>query len=161
MDPLRIYDYLVPSRRQLFDAVRPRTAEEYGRPFAIGLGTLGRTLTHIMICESTHALRIEGRPVPAYEQFPIQDEDPPPFSVLEAAWNQQAGRTRSVLAAVHDWNAAIEYRSMWGDPPPIIIPSAADLFTQLAFHEVHHRAQAMNMLRQLGVTLADIETTTR
>lgn len=160
MDPLRIYDYLVLSRQQIFAAVRPRTAEEYGRQFAIGLGTLGRTLTHIMICESTYVLRIEGRPVPPYEQFPIQDEDPPPFPVLEAEWNQQAGRTRAVLAAVGDWNAEIEYRSMWGDPPPIIIASAADLFTQLAFHEVHHRAQAMNMLRQLGAALDDIDYNT-
>ena len=157
MEPLKLYDYLSRSRQLLFDAVRPRTAEEYTRQFSIGLGSLGRTLTHIMICEYAYVLRIEGRPVPPYEQFPFQDENPPPFAALETAWTQQAGRTRDVLRSVHDWNAEMEYRSMWGDPPPIVVASAADLFTQLAFHEVHHRAQAMNMLRQLGVTPGDID----
>lgn len=28
--------------------------------------------------------------------------------------------------------------------------TARDIFTQLAFHEVHHRAQVLNMLRQVG-----------
>jgi uncharacterized damage-inducible protein DinB len=33
--------------------------------------------------------------------------------------------------------------------------SPADIFTQLALHEVHHRAQALNILRRLGVTFAE------
>ena len=31
-----------------------------------------------------------------------------------------------------------------------------DIFTQLVTHEVHHRAQALNILRQLGVKLEDV-----
>lgn len=157
MNPLKIYDYLVLARQRIFDAVRPLSAEEYAQQFPIGLGSLARTLTHIMICEYAYVLRIEGRPVPTYEQFPFQDENPPLFAALEAAWIAQASRTRGVLEAVRDWNADIEFRSMWGNPPAIVTASAADLFTQLAFHEVHHRAQAVNMLRQLGAPLPDID----
>jgi uncharacterized damage-inducible protein DinB len=36
----------------------------------------------------------------------------------------------------------------------IVTASAADQFTQLVLHEVHHRAQAMNMLCHLGVAVA-------
>ncbi|KAA0214533.1 MAG: hypothetical protein DYG94_10385 [Leptolyngbya sp. PLA3] len=34
-----------------------------------------------------------------------------------------------------------------------------DIFTQLILHEVHHRAQAMNMLRQFGVKAPDVDFT--
>ena len=157
MDPLKIYDYLALSRQRIFDAVRPLSAEQYSQPFPIGLETLGRTLTHIMICEWTYVLRIERRPVPPYEQFPFQDESPPPFATLEPAWTEQAGRTRAVLQSLRDWDEEIEYQAMWGNPPPIVTASAADIFTQLALHEVHHRAQLMNMLRHLNVALEDID----
>lgn len=156
MDPLTIYDYLVLARQRIFDAVRPLGDDDYLRQFPIGLGSLARTLTHIMICEYTYVLRIEGKPVPPYEQFLYQDEKPPPFDRLEAAWTEQASRTKVALSAVRDWNAQIEFRAMWGNPPPIVTASAAGLFTTLSLHEVHHRAQALNMLRQLGATLEDI-----
>jgi uncharacterized damage-inducible protein DinB len=39
----------------------------------------------------------------------------------------------------------------------IVTASAADIFTQLALHEVHHRAQAMHILTRLGVGVGDID----
>ena len=157
MDPLKVYEYLALARDRVFGWVRPLNAEQYAQQFPIGLGSLARILTHIMICEYAYALRIEGKQVPPYEHFPFQDETPPPFAALEAAWKEQAGRTREALAAVRDWNATIEYRSSWGNPPTIVTASLADMVTQLALHEVHHRAQAMNILRQLGIALDDID----
>jgi uncharacterized damage-inducible protein DinB len=57
---------------------------------------------------------------------------------------------------VKDWERPIEYRVTDDDgQAKIVTASAADLFTQLALHEVHHRAQALNMLRQLGARIAD------
>ena len=157
MEPIKIYEYLALARERVFGWVRPLSEEQYAQEFPIGLGSLSRILTHIMICEYAYALRIEGKEVPPYEQFPFQDETPPPFAALEAAWREQAGRTRAVLAAVGDWNVKREYRSSWGNPPPVVTASLADLVTQLMLHEVHHRAQAMNILRQLGVKLEDID----
>ncbi len=160
MDPLRIYDYLSLARQKVFDCVRPLSVEQYGSVLPIGLGTLGRTLSHIMICEWFYVQRIEQRAVPPYDQWPIQDEKPPAFTVLEPTWIEQAKQTRAALSAVRDWDAAIEYRTLSddeNDPPKIVTTSAADLFTQLTLHEVHHRAQAMNILRQLGVAIEDID----
>ena len=156
MEPQKIYDYLVLSRQRLFDWVRPLRAEQWSQEFPIGLGTLGRTLTHIMVSEWFYVQRMERREVPPYEHWPIQEEMPPTFEQLERAWNEQAEQTRRAISAICNWGEPIEYRSM-GGRPMIVTATAGDLFTQLALHEVHHRAQAMNMLRHMGVAAEDID----
>lgn len=158
MEPLRIYDYLSLSRQRILDWARPLSAEQYAREFAIGRGTLGRTLTHILGSEWYYVERMQGRDVPPYERWPIREEEPLSLAALEAAWSEQAGRTRAAVGAVRDWKAAIEYRIINDDGrPEIVTASAADIFTQLVLHEVHHRAQAINMLRQLGVKVGDVD----
>jgi uncharacterized damage-inducible protein DinB len=42
--------------------------------------------------------------------------------------------------------------------PVIFTATAVDIFTQLVLHEVHHRAQVMNMLTRLGVGVGDIDS---
>jgi uncharacterized damage-inducible protein DinB len=159
MDSLRIYDYLALARQRIFDAVRPLSAEQYAREFPIGLGTLARTLTHIMVNEWYYVQRMMEREVPPYNTWPISEKNPPAFGVLETEWKRQADETRAAIREVGDWNAAIEYCAM-GDgiePPVIVTCSATDIFTELALHEVHHRAQALNMLRHLGTVVGDID----
>ncbi len=161
MEPLQTYDYLTLARQRVFDWTRPLDEEQYAREFTVGLGTLGRTLTHIMISEWYYVQRIGERDVPPYEKWPIQQEDPPPFAALEATWTEQAGRTRAALGAVNEWSVDLEYHvTSDDDRPEIVTASAADLFTQLVLHEVHHRAQAMNMLRHLGVAVEDLDFNT-
>lgn len=155
MNPNRLYDYLVLSRGKIFDVVRPLSAEQYAREFPIGLNSLGRTLTHIMICEWFYVQRMLERAVPPYEQWAIQDEKPPAFNVLETAWLKQQDDTREAIGSIRDWDGRIEYPSLGGAKPMIITASANDIFTQLVLHEVHHRAQALNILRQLGITLKE------
>jgi uncharacterized damage-inducible protein DinB len=158
MDPLKTYDYLVLARKQVFNGVRPLSAEQYSRLFPIGFGTLARTLTHVMICEWMYVRRLQAKQVPPYSEWPIQDENPPPFAGLELAWNEQAVQTRAVLAAVEDWSAEVEYpKTLEDGRTEVMIASMGDIFTTLAFHEVHHRAQAMNMLRHLRVAMSDID----
>jgi uncharacterized damage-inducible protein DinB len=161
MQVLKTYGYLTRSRERIFDRVRSLSAADYAREFPIGLGTVGRTLTHVMICEWTYVERIAGRDVPPYAEFPIQDENPPPFAALEEEWIAQAARTHAVLSEVKDWTAELEYRTVADiGPRKIVTATYDDLFTQLAFHEIHHRAQVMNILRHLGITLEDIDYNT-
>jgi uncharacterized damage-inducible protein DinB len=158
MEPLKIYDYLVLARQRLFGWVRPLSAEQYSREFSTWTRTLSRTLTHTMTSEWYYVQRMQGREVPPYEKWPIREEEAPSFAELEAAWAEQARSTRAALGAVRDWNANLEYRVTGDDGrPAIVTASAADIFTQLVLHEVHHRAQAMNMLRQLGVASDDLD----
>jgi len=161
MDPINCYEYLALARQQVFDWVRPLSPDQYLRVFPIGLGTLGRTLTHIYVCEFAYVERIRGHSLPPYREWPIQDEQPPPFATLEAAWQKQAETTRQVLAAVTDWNQQLEYRvtpDLSNVARPVIVTTTpGGIATQMLTHEVHHRAQAMAMLRQLGVAAQDLD----
>jgi uncharacterized damage-inducible protein DinB len=166
MDPLKIYDYLIKSRERVFDAVRPLTPEQYQRSFTIGLKTIGSTLTHIMISEWYYIERLEGKTVPPYDQWPIKDENPPAFEVIEKTWREQAKKTRAAVAAESsasgsDWSRTITWLGFPDDSRGgkrfQITATAGDLFTQLSLHEVHHRAQIMAMLRELGKPLEDLD----
>lgn len=158
MEPLKIYDYLMLSRQRVLGKVRALTPDQYAQPMGIGHCTLTRTLTHILASEWYYVQRLQRRDVPPYEQWAIRWEEPPPFPALEAAWTKQSDDTRAALAAVRDWHEPIEYRVTDDDGRRIIVTaSAADIFTQLALHEVHHRAQVMNMLTRLGAQVGDID----
>ncbi len=161
MDPLRIYTYLTLARQRVFAWVRSRSAEDYTREFPTWRRTLARVLTHTMTSEWYYIERLQGRSVPPYQEWPIREEEPPPFAALEAAWTEQAARTREALAAVRDWNARVEYRVTDDDGvQQIVAASPADIFTQLVLHEMHHRAQAMNMLQISGAAAGDIDFNT-
>jgi uncharacterized damage-inducible protein DinB len=168
MNPLKTYDYLVVARGRIFNWVRPLTAEAYTREFPIGPGSIARTLAHMYSCEWYYVLRMQGLPVLPYADWPIREDDPPPFTTLEAEWTRQAAVTRAAVLRLWDqtnaasvWTRELEYTL---SPEPgetgngwIVTTAPADIFTQLTLHEVHHRAQVMNMLRQLGTTLDDID----
>jgi uncharacterized damage-inducible protein DinB len=162
MDPLKIYDYLTLARERVMDAVRPLPPEAYHHRCAIGLKTLAATLTHIMISEWYYIERLAGRPVPPYDQWPIQYENPPAtFEAVERIWREQAKQTRAAIAAERDWNRRITWTSHPNEQGKRfqITVTAGDLVAQLALHEVHHRAQVMAMLRELpgGRPLEDLD----
>ena len=159
MQPLKTYEYLALARQRIFDWTRPLTNEQYTRQFPIGRhGTLASTLTHILISEWYYVERIQGNDVPPYAQWKFQDENPPPFAALESEWIEQAKRTKIALATTLDWKTELEYRVKNDDSKEeIIIAAPSDIFTQLVLHEVHHRAQAMNILRQLGIAAEDLD----
>lgn len=161
MNPLKIYDYLIQMRERVFDAIRtrPLTAEQYHQQFPIGLKSISRTLTHVMICEWAYVERLEGREMPPYETWPIQDEKPPAFVLLEKTWREQAPRTRAAFAAVDDWDRPVYYKSHpTKDGKQFrITTTPMDLLMLLHTHEVHHRAQVMAMLRELGSPLQDLD----
>lgn len=157
MNPIKMYDYLTLARGRVLAWTRTLSAEQYGQMFPIGLGSLARTLTHTMVSESMYMRRIMGVPVPPRDQWTFHYDSPPPLPVLEEAWAEQAGTTRAGIAGVTDWGAELEYRVDWDGTPTIVTASRGDIFTQLVFHEVHHRAQAMNMLRQVGIAAEDLD----
>lgn len=159
MGPVKIYDYLIKTREKMFDAVRSLTPQQHQRSFPFGLKTIASTLTHIMVSEWYYIERVEGRHVEPYEQWPIKYENPPAFDSIESTWRKQAQDVRKSIAAQRDWNRKIEYLSFPHDDGKQyhITATAGDFFTQLALHEVHHRAQIMAMLREFGKPLEDLD----
>lgn len=157
MNPVKTYTYLQTARKLVIDWARPVADANWDRPFPIGLGTLGKTLAHIAMCEHLYVTRMQKLPLPPKDRWPIDDDHPPVLADLEQRWNQQATRTRDVIAAIADWETPYSYQADWDGQKQLVTASPADIFTQLVTHEVHHRAQAMNILRQVGVTLGDVD----
>lgn len=159
MDPVKTYDYLLKARARVLDAVRPLTPQQYQHRFSFGLNTIASTLTHIMISEWYYIERLEGRHVEPYDKWPIKYESPPAFDRLESTWREQARGVRASIAAQPDWSRMIEYLGFPHDDGKRyhIAATAGDFFTQLALHEVHHRAQVMAMLREFGTPLEDLD----
>lgn len=158
MQQLKTYDYLTRSRQRVFDWVRPLPAEQYQQDFAIGLGSLARTLTHMLLDEWYYVQRMERNDLPPYAHWPIQAEKSLAFAALERAWAEQAERTRSALQAVRDWSEEFDYRVTDDEGKLMnVTVSAGDILTHMTVHEAHHRAQVMNMLRHLGVAIEAID----
>jgi uncharacterized damage-inducible protein DinB len=161
MDHLKIYDYLTRTRQRVLDAVRTLPQQLYLHQFNFGLKSIGSTLTHIMVSEWYYIERLEGRPVPPYDQWPIKCESPPTFDAIEKTWREQAKSIRASVENQRDWSRRITWLSFpddtRGNKRFHVTCSTGDLFTQLALHEVHHRAQIMVMFRELGRPLEDLD----
>ena len=152
MQPLKMYDYLIRTRGNVLDAVRPLTPEQYTRAFPIGLSTIASTLTHLMISEWYYIERLQSRIVPPYAQWPIHYETPPAFAIVESTWREQMARIRDIIAAETDWSHRLAFDSFPNEQGKRfhVSMTAGDLIAQLSLHEVHHRAQLMAMLRLMG-----------
>ncbi len=149
-----MYDYLVLARGKLLQWASPLPSSQYHQPVNIGLGTLAKTLAHMLLCEWYYVHRIEGFQSRITATPPLDDELPPELTSLIALWQTQATRTRAAIIQSLDkgvWMVSVTYQMVDGEQVRSITAAPSDVFTQLAFHEVHHRAQAINILRQLGV----------
>lgn len=157
-----MYDYLALARARVFGWVRPLSPEQYTRGFPIGAGSLDRILHHTLICEWYYVLRATEREVPPIGEIVGREEHPPPFGELERQWAGQEAVTREAIGAIRDWDAEIAYHATDDQTGKVrrVVTTPADIFTQLVLHEVHHRAQVLNILRQLGVRTEDIDYNT-
>lgn len=154
MNPVRAFDYLMLAREKLFDWIRPLSQSQYTQEFPFGLRTLRATMLEIAGAEWIYAHRLRGDPVPPRPERPVSAERLPTFDDLERFWRPLALQTRALLASIEDWGRPMPYR--W-DEHTVVSPTRGDIATQLCFHEVHHRAQAMAMLRQLDVAAQDVD----
>jgi uncharacterized damage-inducible protein DinB len=157
MDFVRVYDVHTKARQRLFDWVRPLSQEQYTRPFPFGHRTLRGTLVEIARAELFLAMRMREEVLPAWEDWPIAEKRLPTFPDLETVCAAQAIRTRATLADTKGWDRAVTTHVVRGDKVFILTATKADIAMQLLLHEVHHRAQAMAMLRQLGVEAQDLD----
>ncbi len=157
MNPVRLYDYLSRARARLFDWIRPLRQEQYTQEFPFGLRTLRATMIEIALSEWYYGLRLRGDEPPPKEECPISEARQATFRDLEAVWADLASGTRALLAEIIDWDTPLKWRTFQSGRPIIVLASRGDIAAQLCFHEVHHRAQAMAMLRQLGIAAQDLD----
>ncbi len=160
MDYAHIYDVLTQARQRLFGWLRPLDQEQYTKKFPFGLGTIRATLIEIARVELLYAMRLRGEPLPPPplgDDFPISEKRQPAFADLEKVWTAQAPQTRATLAKTTDWTATVTRRFEQGDKVVVTTVSKDEIGVQMLMHEVHHRAQVMAMLKQLGVEAQNLD----
>lgn len=156
--PIAFYEYLVEARRKLLDWVRPLTLEQYTKPFPFGKKTIRDTLVEIPRAEWSYGTRLIGESLPA--EHPFMKYYQTNFAPLEAAWRELTDRTRRILRAERNWSRVVEWRPTAGvvsTRPVVMRAPAAGIAIQMMAHEVHHRAQVMAMLRQLGIPAENLD----
>jgi uncharacterized damage-inducible protein DinB len=154
--PAEQYEYLIEARERVFQHVRALTQEQYTRKFPFGRGSVRATLVHVADTEWWYTSILQGVPAPE-ERSPFRPYSRTGFGALEAAWGDLAGRTLQTLRGERDWGRPVEDRwttKRWTRGVKTI---AGGVATQLLFHEVHHRAQVMVMLRHLGAPLQGLD----
>ena len=94
----------------------------------------------------------------ATEPRPFTEERYPEFAPLRSAWKELEPGTRNWLASEVDWNRRLETTVRRSNGSMVHIGFTPEkLAFQLFYHEVHHRAQAMAMLRQMGVAAQNLD----
>ncbi|MHC5004064.1 MAG: DinB family protein [Planctomycetota bacterium] len=141
--------------RRLIDACADLPDESLERRFDIGPGSVRATLVHIVGAMRRWADRIDERPVrPSIEAAP----GPPRVQELRGLLDEAAADLRDVAGRLVEAGRLEELMQPairgWSDPQPF---SRATALLHVATHGAHHRAQTLNMLRQLGATPPDVD----
>ncbi|HEV8339780.1 MAG TPA: DinB family protein [bacterium] len=158
IDFARVYDIHTQARAKLFDWIRPLSQEHYTREFPFAHRTLRATMHEIATHEWWFTVRLREEPMPrpfSWKDLPMNQHAT--FAELERAWTEQAPQTRATLAGLTDLDKVVETRMYGHKRVRILRATKRDVATQLLLHEVHHRAQAMAMLRHLGLEAQDLD----
>ena len=115
--------------------------EQLDREFAMGRGTLRKTLTHIAGAIGRWGDLLAGR-----ELRPMLDDQTLQMDRLRAFFEEvTTDFERSARAHAHD---EVVSRELGGQSYGF---TRGGVLTHVMTHGMHHRAQCLNMLRQLGV----------
>lgn len=155
VDFVHFYDYLLKARDQLLTWVREQPPAVYTQSFPFGRGSIRATLVHTAAAEWGYVQRLTGKDFgPADNPFTV--ERFPEFGGFASGWDAQRPITRQALANVGDTARVIEAVTRVA-PRMRIRALAGGIAGQLLFHEIHHRAQVMAMLRQVGVKAENLD----
>jgi uncharacterized damage-inducible protein DinB len=156
---LEHYDILLRARHKLLDWVEELTAEQYRQEFPFGLKTVRATLVHLAGSEWLYGKAARGEFARGEDITPpFTEERYPDFSSLERAWKGLEAGTRDWLESENDWTRRMEAIVRRGNAGLIRVGFTPEtLAFQLFYHEVHHRAQVMAMLRQLGIAAEGLD----
>lgn len=134
--------------RILIEDAAKLTADQFHRRFDIGPGSIHDTLRHIIAAMRRWADRIGGRTL-----RDSLDRDDQRFTAAElldllTAADTDLRRVAAELTAADRWAAPMDF--VMPDGPTYSFTRAA-AFLHVLTHGVHHRAQILNMRRQLGL----------
>ena len=140
--PIVLLDFDAWANDQLFDACQPLSNEDLDRSFEMGLGTLRKTMTHMLGAMRgwTDVLIEADPPRPRLEHDPDRSVDD--------------------LRKLHETiSPAFRLACFDGSHGDVLTPdrngkthkfSRGGIMMHVMTHSMHHRAQCLNMLRHLG-----------
>jgi uncharacterized damage-inducible protein DinB len=141
----RLLQHNVWATRTLLERCRALTPEQFRQRFDIGPGSLHDTLRHVVGAMYRWSDRIAGRPVRESIERASQPRTPEELLVLL----EQAHRElEEVALRVEREGRCDEPMQAEFRPEPFTRGTA---IVHVLTHGMHHRAQALNMLRRLGV----------
>ena len=130
---------------QVLSACANLTADQFHRRFDIGPGSLHDTLTHVVSAMRTWTETLAAaEPRPRLESDGQRRTSAQIASLLEESWREFAAEARR-----RPLDEIVTRRTR--DGRTIRITRGA-VVAQVTTHGMHHRAQCLNMLRQLGVS---------
>jgi uncharacterized damage-inducible protein DinB len=130
---------------QMISACEKLTSEQFHKPFDIGPGSLHNTITHILGCIRTWTQTLAGKEISMR---------------LEADGIQRAPRQlMELLGPIYHEFQQEAHRLPLSDSTTrtlksgkVVTLTRLELFIHVFTHGMHHRAQCLNMIRQLGAT---------
>lgn len=156
MGPLEHYAYLTAARHRLLERVRDVTPAQYEQEFPFGLKSIRRTIHHLAGAERFLIGQFRGG---LEGDYPYTYERCPDFPTLAKTWSDQEQQIIDTIERERDWERPIEFRTGPHGSRRVFRVKASPLriFTQFGYHEVHHRAQIMAMLRQVGAPVENLD----
>lgn len=133
--------------RKLRDAARKLDAVKLDQPFEIGAGSLMKTLVHLHAAESVWLLALQGEADPP-SVFHYRFES---LAQLEAAWDENEAGWSALLDALTEDDLIkpiTKTASLTGKTHDLPM---LDILLHVCTHAQYTTAQAVNMLRRLGV----------
>jgi uncharacterized damage-inducible protein DinB len=128
--------------QNIIDVCKTLSPEQFHRRFEMGPGSLHDTVTHIIT-----ALRVWEDVLSARQMRPRLEGTTRSLAELQALFDESASAFAGV-ARKHPLDETVT-REREGQK---LVLSRAGVITHVTTHGMHHRAQCLNMLRQLGVT---------
>lgn len=142
----RMHEHRLWVRIRLIEAIGPLSEAQRTKLFPMGPGSLHRILIHMYGAELVWLEALLGTPAP---RFPNDDEFTD-FAKLLHAWAALDQRWSRYLGDVDadELNRLVVRSNRAGVPHTTTVE---DILIHVCTHDFYHTAQAVNMLRQLGV----------
>lgn len=155
----RLHEHRAWVNRQLLAAVAPLSEAQLRQPFAIGQGSVWKTLTHLYAAEYVWLAALQGdenplTPGDTHEKLPGNQEGEGAMSTLDelcSRWSELEARWSDYLAALTDEQLETDIVKISSLSGKASTTPASDILLHLCTHAQYTSAQLINMLRQLGV----------
>lgn len=163
----RLHQHRMWVNQRLLEVVRPLTAEQLRKPFAIGQGSIWKTLTHLLAAEYVWLEALLGNDSPvmpgdAPGKLPGNQEGEGPLRSLDelaSKWQDLDQRWNLYLDSLTDYSLEeIVYKTSTSSGLGKRHGTRrADVLLHVCTHAQYTTAQLVNMLRQLGqIPLPDV-----